>query len=310
MNSNQRFATIDLGTNTVRILVVETNGAGYTCLHAGQEMTRLGEGLHNSGKLGDEAMERTANTVAKLLDSAEPYAPFDLLINVTSAGRQASNTGELETLIHDKTGHGINVISWEEEARLTLKGVAMELDIGDRDFVLFDIGGGSTEFILSSRGEMVSSFGTDLGVVRLSEEYLTAHPVIDTEYENMKREIRDVVADVFRNLDVHGEEAMVGTAGSVTSLAAMDLGLTSYHPDKVNNYRLTADALGRLYKHISVMTIDERSKINALQGGREDLVIPGIAIVEVILEQSKQDHITVSDNGLREGLIIEMIENA
>lgn len=300
-----RAGAIDLGTNTVRILVAEPNGVGFNRLFSDQVITRLGEGLAATGRLGPEAMERTAAAVDELLRRAAPYKPFRLAIVATSAARDAANTGELSAAVRRACGEPVRVISWEEEARLTLLGASLAVGGAGR-FVMFDIGGGSTEFILAEDGRAASFRGSDLGVVRLAETYITKHPVVDREYGRMLQEIDRKVDEAFTGLGAGGGEELVGVAGTVTSLAAMDLNMVEYSPARVNNHRLTAGAVERIKKKLFAMTLTERGGVPSLAGGREDLIVPGIAIVESIMARAGSGSVMVSDYGLREGVVLDM----
>ncbi|MGK7345381.1 MAG: Ppx/GppA phosphatase family protein [Candidatus Nitrospinota bacterium M3_3B_026] len=300
-----RAAAIDLGTNTVRILVAEPDGGGFNQLFSDQVITRLGEGMGASGRLRPEAVERTAEAVEELLRRAASYKPFRLAVTATSAAREAANTDELAAAIREASGAALRVISWEEEARLTLLGASLAVGGAGR-FVLFDIGGGSTEFILAEEGRPASFRGSDLGVVRLAETYITKHPVVDYEYGRMLQEISGKVDEAFTGLEAGGGEELVGVAGTVTSLAAIDLNMVEYSPARVNNHRLTAGAVGRIKERLFAMTLKERARIPSLKGGREDLIVPGVAIVESVMARAGSESVTVSDYSLREGIILDM----
>lgn len=305
----KRIAAIDLGTNTVRILVAEANGEGfYHTLYSDQLITRLGQGLHKTGRLEPDAMRRTCAAVAAMLENAKTFAPFTVHIATTSAGREADNTATLDAMIREATGAGIDVIGWEEEARLALKGARLAVGHEAGEIILFDIGGGSTEYILGGDGTVRGACGTNLGVVRLAETYITRHPVKEAEYERMRKEVAATVKKAFGQLGADGHETIVGTAGTVTSLAAIALNLKEYAPAMINNFRLTREAVELIGKKLFAMTIEERSRIPALSGGREDLIIPGVAITLETMEQGGKDYITVSDYGLREGLTLELLE--
>ena len=304
-----RIAAIDLGANTVRIIVAEPDGDPFATLYSDQIITRLSEGLGKNGKLSAQAMKRTVAGVATLLKRAKSFRPFSLVIAAASAGRDAANAHDLDDLLHRATGHGLTIIRWESEARLALKGARLAIR-GDRDFVLFDIGGGSTEFIHHKGGgnappDMV---GTDLGVVRLSETYLTSNPVIDYEYRRLYAEVEKKVDEVFGKLKLPEGTAIVGTAGTVTSLAAMDLELEEYNPGMINNHKLAWKKLDAMRLRLGAMTTKDMSRIGPLKGGREDLIMAGIAIVQAVMKRAGVDHIIVSDYGLREGLALEILE--
>ncbi len=301
------IATIDLGTNTVRILVAEPGENGFKPIFSDQAITRLGEGLHQTGRLGPEAMKRTVGAVARMIGNAEKFRPFDLRVYATSAAREARNTKTLAAMLHKATGANLTVISWEEEARLSLLGARLVVGADAGEFILFDIGGGSTEYIHSLKDGGRIGHGTDLGVVRLSETYITKHPVNSAEYQKMFEEIEEKVDIAFGEIKAAGGEAIVGTAGTITSMAAMALGLTEYSPVKVNNYRLTADKIETLRIKLFAMTIKERSRITSLSNGREDLIVPGVAIIQATLKRAGATALTVSDCGMREGMIVDIL---
>jgi len=304
-----RIAAIDLGANTVRILIAEPEGEHFSIVYSDQVITRLSAGLGKSKKLDEAAMKRTVDGVAALLKNAESFLPFNLVIAAASAGRNAVNSHELDVRLRSAVGYGLKVITWETEARLALKGARMVMEEDNNGFILFDIGGGSTEFIHSKRKGKNAAVGTDLGVVRLSESYLSAHPVIDYEYRNMAEEVKAKVDQAFDQLAPDGRETIVGTAGTVTSMAAMDLELDEYNSAMINHHKLTLRAVEVMRLKLSMMTIPQMSRIGPLKGGREDLIIPGIAIVEAVMRRMGVDNLVVSDFGLREGLILEMLEH-
>jgi exopolyphosphatase/guanosine-5'-triphosphate,3'-diphosphate pyrophosphatase len=303
----KRAAALDLGTNTIRLLVAERSEYGFSQLYSGQVITRLGEGLHTTGRLGHAAMKRTVDGMASMLGEALVFAPFKLVIAATSAAREAANTAQFAQMVKNATGTALTVIPWEEEARLSLLGVSSVLRDRSARFILFDVGGGSTEYILSEGCKVSASSGTDLGVVRLTEAYITKHPVSDYEYEKMSLEVDAKVDRALTELGVNGPETVVGTAGTVTSIAAIALGLTEYDPGRINNCALTAEKIESLRVLISAMTIEERSMIPFLKNGREDLIIPGFAIVQSTIRRARADGVIVSDYGLREGLMAEIL---
>lgn len=298
----KRIAAIDLGTNTIRIMVAEPAGKTFNTLFSDQTITRLGQDLHVTGALSNEAMKRTCDAIATLVTRANKCGSFELGIYATSAVREASNSADLVNMIEKKTGTRLNIISWKQEALFSLQGAKLATgDIGQ--MMLFDIGGGSTEFILSAD----KAYGTDLGVVRLAETYITKDPVDQHEYARMTKEIETTVNKAFDRLKIDGSKTVVGTAGTITSLAAIAMELDEYDPDKINNYKLNYDTIEGMRKKFSAMTYKERGRIKYLSGGREDLIIPGIAIVLATMKRTGADFILVSDYGLREGLMFNLM---
>ncbi len=302
-----RIGVVDLGTNTVRLLVAEVVNTGFLELYSGQIITRLGESLSKTGKLTDRAIKDTSDAVRKMQIEADHFNPFTLHVFGTSAVRDASNTSELASAIKEKTGADLVVIAWEEEARLSLLGAGLVMGNVKSRYILFDIGGGSTEFILSE-GNLAESQSTDLGVVRLTEKYISKHPADNDEIESLTGEIEKTVKAALTKINAVKGDELVGTAGTVTSLAAIALNLSEYDAQRINNYLLTSDKIIDLRNKIFAMTIEERSKIPALSKGREDLIVPGIIIIESAMKLLNAEYIRVSDYGLREGLLMKLID--
>lgn len=308
------FASIDLGTNTVRLLVVTGNSKGFTTLHSNQLITRLGEGLSHSGILKDIAMERTIKAVLDFKREASKYSPFAIWVAATSAVREATNRNEFIEKIREVTGLELEVIPWEEEARRTLLGVFSGLDGNIKKAIVFDIGGGSTEYILTVDKRLVKSVGADLGVVHLSEKYIRKDPVDDGELITLERviakKIRNVKSQLHDVLCTMHDVRLIGTAGTVTTIAALDLNLHPYDPTKVNGYVLNIENVKEILNRLKNMTLEERRNIPALESGREDLIIPGAVIVIKTMEIFGFNEMIVSDYGLREGIILAKVSES
>ncbi|MBI3813181.1 MAG: Ppx/GppA family phosphatase [Nitrospinae bacterium] len=305
------FASIDLGTNTVRLLVAESNGESFTALYSNQAITRLGEGLSKGGVLIERAMERTINTILSFKKEASAYNPSAIWVAATSAVREAKNRSEFIERVKKATGIELEVIPWEEEARRTILGVFSGLRGDIKRSIIFDIGGGSTEFVLTENKSLVKSVGTDLGVVHLSERHIKKDPVDDKELIALEKVITDKVKEVKNKMQdarcKMQDLELIGTAGTITTLAALDLNLYPYNPAKVNGYILELKNVKDILKRLKAMTLNERRNIPALEKGREDLIIPGAVIVIKVMEILGFDTMTVSDYGLREGIILQKL---
>ncbi len=310
------FASIDLGTNTVRLLVAKRDSKGFKQLYSNQVITRLGEGLSNGGILIDKAMERTIVTVLKFKDEAMRYNPSAIWVVATSAVRVAKNRTEFIERLKSVTGLQLEVIPWEEEARMTLLGVFssnLPLPLLNKEgskgrAIIFDIGGGSTEYVFTENKKLVNSVGTDLGVVHLSEKYIKTDPVDEEELLKLEAVIADKIKNVRDRINssliTHHSSLLIGTAGTVTTLAALDLNLYPYAPSKINGYILKLKNVKKLLDRLKKMPLKERRNIPALEKGREDLIIPGAVIVIKTMEILGFDSMVVSDYGLREGIIL------
>jgi exopolyphosphatase/guanosine-5'-triphosphate,3'-diphosphate pyrophosphatase len=274
-------------------------------------VTRLGEGQAAAGRLLPEPMRRTAAAVTEFAQAARRLGATRLRIVATSAVREAANRAEFVAALEAQAGEPVEVVSGEEEARLALQGVASGLpDLGE-SFVLFDIGGGSTEFVRARAGRAAAAVSLRLGVVPLAEAWSEPGPVRWDRFAQMRAGIeRQLAAEVPPAIAASGAGELVGTAGTVTTLAALDLGLAAYDADRVNGHRLTRAAVERALARLGALPVADRGRLPCLEPGRADLIIPGIAICLAALARFGREQLVVSDRGLREGLLCELLERA
>lgn len=315
-----RVAVIDLGTNTIRLLVAEweenhapaqrgkpaADGRLVT-LFQDQKIARLGEGLHVTGKLSPQAMERSVGVIRRFYEASLGYSPTHFLVAGTSAVRNAENRRELAQKIRESTSLPLTVISGEEEARLSLLGSLMGIRRRKEGVVLIDIGGGSTEYIHAVGESLRSVASTPLGAVRLTETHLTRHPVLEDELERLTAEVNLTLERDLQSFKSARDFELVGTAGTITTIAAIDLNLKVYDADRVNNHRLTRSAVWNILERLAPMTLEERLSIEGLEKGREDLIISGLVMVLSTFEFFGKNEMVVSDFGLREGLALDLL---
>ena len=298
-----RLATIDLGTNTVRLLVADIAAVGrWKTVVQDQRVTRLGEGLRASGRLAETPMNRTAATVTEYARRAREAGAGALRIIATSAVRDAANGREFAIAVERASGQAVEIVSGEEEARLTIRGIVAGLGTAQGRLLAFDIGGGSTE-------RVETAISLRLGVVPLSERFPCPMRVDVDRYRAMESEIRHgLEQELPHAVRASGVADLVGTAGTVTTLAALDLGLRSYDAERVQGHRLSRAAIEKLRDRLCMLTQDERGRLPCLEPGRADLIVPGVAIVLASLDVTRTDAVVVSDWGLREGIMAETIE--
>ena len=304
-----RFGTIDLGTNTVRLLVTDVDTAGgWRIVHADQQVTRLGEGASGTGVLGEAPMRRTAAVVATYARRARNLGATQLRIVATSAVRDATNGAAFVATVEAATGERIDVISGEDEARLTVRGVLRGLGPLAGTMLTFDIGGGSTEYTLARDGAVQGTVSLRLGVVPLAERFPFPERVEPARYAALKTEVAaQLERELPRSLLERRPDHLVGTAGTVTTLAALDLGLTRYDAERVQGHRLDREAVARQLARLGALTVSERAALPCLEPGRADLIVPGIAIVEATMERFDMPVLLVSDWGLREGMVDALV---
>lgn len=301
-----RLATIDLGTNTVHLLVAEVvpGAAGWRRVHAEQRVTRLGEGAAATGALGEVPAARTAAVVVEYVARARAAGAARVAIVATSAVREAHNGRAFAADLERATGVAVRVISGEDEARLTLAGVAAGLGSLRGVSVTFDIGGGSTEYVLARDGALAALASLRLGVVPLAERFPFPGPVEPGRYAALRAEIDARLArELPAAIAAARVDVLIGTAGTVTALAALDLGLADYDAARVQGHTLTRAAIARQHGRLAALDVAARGRLPCLEPGRADLIVPGVAIVEATLDRLGCDRLVVSDWGLREGVL-------
>lgn len=300
------FASIDIGSNTIRLLIMEADDQGNFREVASQRVIcRLGEGIHTEGRLLTHRIDLAVDALKRFCDQCASFGDLPVQVVATSAVREAANRDEFVKRVHEELGWTVHVIPWEEEARLTLEGVFWKLPETDQTQVTFDIGGGSTEFILS-RGRHVEAFaGTSLGVVRLTEMFITQHPVDAKEYQNLRDHLRKELESVRQQLGAPQTDLLIGTAGTVTTLAAMDQDIYPYDPERIHGTPLSRATIERWNEELKNKSLAQRIQIRTLEKGREDLIIAGIAIVLETMQAFGRDTLTVSEYSLREGILLK-----
>ena len=302
-----RLATIDLGTNTVRLLVAEsTTSPAWRLVHQEQQVTRLGEGLWPARVLHDVPMERTASAVGAYVERARALNARAVRIVATSAVREAANGPEYAAALETRTGVPVEIVSGDDEARLTIRGVREALPAIAGTVVVFDIGGGSTEYILARGADVIASVSLGLGVVRLTERFPFPDAVDPERYRRMEDEVAAQLATELPPVIAGARlDDVVGTAGTVTTLAALDLGLAVYDADRVHGHRLDVATVRRQLTRLGALSVGKRAAVPCLEPGRADLIVPGIAIVLATLRTLVATALVVSDAGLREGMMSE-----
>jgi exopolyphosphatase/guanosine-5'-triphosphate,3'-diphosphate pyrophosphatase len=307
-----RLATIDLGSNTVRLLVadVDPHTRAWRVVETAQRVTRLGEGLAASGRLGPGPAQRTTAVVGEYVARARRACAQQVLIVATSAVREAANGADFAAGLERATGARVRIVSGEEEAALTLAGVLRGLgDDGSSGAgtLIFDIGGGSTEYILARGSAAVAATSLRLGVVDLAERYPFREAVDWARYRAMHTEIAGRLASELP-AEIRGArpERLVGTAGTATTLAALDLGLAAYDPVRVQGHALARGAIEALLARLGALAVAERGALPCLEPGRADLIVAGTAIVLATMDLLGADVLVVSDWGLREGIVVRL----
>jgi exopolyphosphatase / guanosine-5'-triphosphate,3'-diphosphate pyrophosphatase len=296
----QPVAAIDLGTNTARLLIAQKEP--YRQLLLNRTITRLGGGFTRERGLSEEAQLRSIAALKRFAEEMARLEVSQVRAVATSAVRDAVNGRAFCDRVREETGIRLEVIDGSEEALLTLRGVASILDDKTGDVAVFDVGGGSTEYTLASNLELLFSRSLPIGVVRLTEGKTGVAEMED----KIRRELDKFRKELERErLDERFARAtLIGTAGTATTLAAIELGMTDYDYKKANNHTMPLSEIERIYQLLKPLTPKERLQVPGLQPGREDLIIAGTLVVLTTMRLFGFDTFKVSDSGLLEGLIL------
>jgi len=302
---NDYCAAIDFGTNTARLLIAVRSASGIVPVRVEREVVRLGGGFTDRYGLSAEARERGLACLNRFSDIISDYGVSQVLASATSAVRDAVNGRAFVDEVFADTGINLVVIDGDAEARLTLKGVLSGLDAEPDKLVVLDVGGGSTEFTVSSHGSPVFIKSMPIGVVRLTEGFRT-----DIE---MTERVRSVVDQLEADLSsagiiLSGDSELVGTAGTATTIAAIKLEMVDYDYRKVNNYTVSRGDIAEIFQRLSPLSPRERLSIKGVEKGREDLIIAGLVIIISVMDRFGFSRLKVSDFGLLEGLALSVRE--
>ncbi|HXC62507.1 MAG TPA: Ppx/GppA phosphatase family protein [Nitrospiria bacterium] len=301
------MAGIDIGTNTLRLLIAKLNNPNELIeLDSGRCITRLGEGMHQDGTLSSFAIARTVSVLKEFKKKISDYKVDDLVVVGTSAAREAKNREEFLGRVKEETGFEVELISGLEEARRTFLGVLLGVGpIQQHRIVVMDIGGGSTEFIIGEHGKPGQIVTTDLGVVTLTERYLTNDPISAHDFSALQAAIESRLKPVCDSLISEKPFSLIGTAGTITTLAAVDQRLDRYHPCQINRYRLKKTSVARMLKEFLSKTAGERSLMPSLEKGREDIIVAGTVILMTTMSRLGCSELLVCDYGLQEGILLD-----
>ena len=313
----EAYAALDLGTNNCRLLIARPSGRDFTVIDAFSRVVKLGEGLATSGRLSDAAMDRTLSALTICADKLQRRNVRLARSVATEACRRASNGFDFIERVRRETGIALDIISAEEEARLAVLGCHILLEAGEGPAVIFDIGGGSTELVLveasgaeASRVPRILDWqSVPWGVVSLTD---TVGRGEDSEaaciarYAKMKQMVSDSFAPFAARVASsarHPDIRLLGTSGTVTTLASLYLELPSYDRKAVDGLIVPAVEMREISARLSVMTPYERSTLPCIGQDRADLVVAGCAILEAILDLWPARRLGVADRGIREGIL-------
>jgi exopolyphosphatase/guanosine-5'-triphosphate,3'-diphosphate pyrophosphatase len=315
-----RLAAIDCGTNSIRLLVADVTrhddgSAHLRDVHREMRIVRLGQGVDATGRLAAEALERTRSALADYTTICRRKGAERVRMVATSATRDASNRAEFFDMTRDVLGVEAEVISGDEEARLSFTGAVGDLEPDDGPFVVTDIGGGSTEVVVGTwdgvRADIVGARSVDIGCVRITERCLTADPPT-AEQIGAARELADtILARAFEDVPVGKARTWVGVAGTITTLSAVAQGLDEYDSERSHLSRLSDAEIARTAQRLLGSTHDERAAIGSIHPGRVDVIGGGALITQVLAEKFAESagitELLVSEHDILDGIVLSLL---
>lgn len=294
-----RVAALDLGTNTFLLLIADVEkGRIEKVLHDEVRIVRLGQGVHSSRRFHPDALKRVDDCFASFAETIRNLGAEKVRACATSAARDVENAEELIALGR-RHGIPIEVISGETEAEFTFYGT-VQVPLKD-PVLIIDVGGGSTELIIGGPGGLMARKSVDVGSVRLTEMFVTRHPIPKVEFELMSVYVRKQFEMARAELPGHVSRAVIAVAGTPTTIATLDQGL-SFESERVEGYRLTLDRIRDWVTRLSNMTVEERQSLAGMEPKRADVIVAGGLVLLLAAEAFGAVALEVSTRGLRYGL--------
>lgn len=307
----KKIAAIDIGTNSMRLMLCEVEGNSIVKKEKELMVTRIGKDVSKTGLITEKSMIRNIDALKYFKNKADRYGAEEVLAIATSAVRDASNGDVFVDEARKQAGVNVRVISGEEEAELGLIGVMSEIENQEERVLVIDIGGGSTELILGSKYGIDYSVSIQAGTVRMTEQYITGNPISSADAANMKNKLNELFKEPLNYLGNKGIDRIIAIGGTATTAAAIYHSLSIYDPKIVHNTEISKNILNDMYKMLKDMTVQERWNVKGLQKERADVIPAGIFIMHHIIEGLNKDSVIISENDNLEGIVAKyMLEEA
>jgi exopolyphosphatase / guanosine-5'-triphosphate,3'-diphosphate pyrophosphatase len=304
---DDRFAVMDQGTNSTRLLVAEpTEDGGFVDLARDLVITRLGKGVDATGRLAPEALERVLDVVDRYVGRARALHATTIRMTATAAVRDASNRDELADAIAERTGSPLEIVSGEREAELSFVGATRGLDAGS-PFLVVDIGGGSTEFVVGT-DRPTAAISVQMGSVRLTERFVRHDPPAREETDAIAGFVRERLEDVRAGVPVADARTLVAVAGTSTTVQAVALGLDGYDPDRIHRSWLSTADAQRVADRLAAMSTDDRAALPVMAPGRADVIATGARILVTVMRDLGFERALISETDILDGLAYAELE--
>ncbi|HEY2997569.1 MAG TPA: Ppx/GppA phosphatase family protein [Acidimicrobiales bacterium] len=301
------IGSVDMGTNSTRVLVAEPRDGKLHILDRRQTITRLGQDVNATGRLADEAVERTLACLRDYREILDRHGVERIRAAATSAARDAANRDEFFDAVEDTIGVRPELLSGIEEGRMSFLGATGDLDHALGPFVVVDIGGGSTEFIVGTDA-VEGVISVDVGCVRLTEKFLEHDPPLPEELTASISLTDAYLEDVVREVPGVAEaRTLVGVAGTITTVAAVELGLATYDRDAIHHFRLTHDAAEDVFRTLATEPRAQRIHNPGLEEARADVIVGGCCVLVALFRRFGFDEMIVSEADILDGLALSLV---
>lgn len=303
----RRLAAIDIGSNSIRLLVAEALPDGtYRVLDDEKRTTRLAHGLAEDGWLSTEAMVASLDALARMKAIAEGYGAERLAVTATSAVREAENRAEFLELVQKRVGLTIDVISGVEEGELSFASAARHFDLKPINAVIMDLGGGSAELIFAAHGVVEAVYTMPIGSVRLTEELVTTDPISEKDFRRLRKRVSKRFAETVGD-PLFVPQALVGAGGTFLALANMSMRRRGKVFPTAGGYELDRGEVRHILEHLRGLPLRERRAVPGLHADRADIIIAGVTVVERVMKLLGVNRLLINDRGVRDGMMLRMI---
>jgi exopolyphosphatase / guanosine-5'-triphosphate,3'-diphosphate pyrophosphatase len=302
-----RLAAIDCGTNSIRLLVSDVDGSVSTDVLRRMEIVRLGRGVDRTGRLAAEAIEATRVALAEYAAQIRELGAERIRMVATSATRDAANADEFRSMVERTLGVAPEVVTGEEEAHLSFDGAVRGLPADlPAPYLVVDIGGGSTEFVLGT-AEPEAAVSVDIGCVRMTERHLVGDPPTADQIAAAEEDIGAAVERALAVVPGRRARTLVGLAGSVTTVTALALGLDRYRPEAIHHSRISYDQVATVTADLLGMTRDQRLALPVMHPGRADVIGAGALVLRVVMERVGIDGVVASEHDILDGICYSLL---
>ncbi|MGV8827762.1 MAG: Ppx/GppA phosphatase family protein [Breznakibacter sp.] len=306
-----RTAIIDIGTNTINLLVVDQNSQTYHILHESKYPAKLGKGGINQGILLPEAMERGVEALETHLRVIKDFNVESIFTIATSAIRNSANGAEFCGIIKEKFGLDVRVINGEQEAQLIFDGVKQVVPIGNERILILDIGGGSNEFIIANKEGVLWKQSFELGMARLLDKFHPSDPITTTEIKAIEGYVRSELAPLYEAIRQYPVNMLIGSSGSFDTIAAMIAAMHHPHLDitQTSNYFIPVASFEELHRKLLASTAEQRLAMKKMDPHRVDMIVLASIFINFVIREMRISQLQQCNFALKEGVIFQIVNH-